>query len=720
MPLRRTLASQVDTTAHIRAPDHRAGTVRTVTALVDATALATEPTLEADRQTHHRRDIQGLRALAVIVVLLFHGGGVLPGGFVGVDMFFVISGFVITLLLMREWADHGQIRLIQFAVRRFRRLSPPLAVTVVATLLGSIVLASPLGQMQMTAATALGAMLFAANFAVLKTSVGYFHPTTETNALLHTWSLSVEEQFYFIFPLLLLVAFAVSRRWRARWVPAATIVAATVVSLAVTLLASVGAPVPFHRTTVSAFYSPVTRVWEFGVGALLALAGPAGRITTRWLSIVCASAACAALTWSVVTFSERTQHPGLPTLVPVLATALLIAACADSATPQARLFGAGPLHWVGDRSYSWYLWHWPVVVFVATAVSSNRWALLTASLASIVIAMASYRWVEQPMRTTTPMRFARTPRLVVACLGVPTLLAGGLWLSVSNGFGNETVQSYQADVLPAHEGLARGCSNALTQDVWNWNTCAWQPTGGAAPDAPWIYLVGDSHADQLSEALIATADQLGRPLRIAAVTACPLTGLMTTKGQSRIFVDGCRDYNHDVVDYLVAQSPGTVVISNSNAYWSLDTYATGPDAGSLTNDTETKRALYRASMERLVRTLESAGHQVLVMQTVPNWGMGPGWEPLKCSIGDITGGDCRAEMPRSDTEQQQAIERDLTQAAVEAAGGQMVEPRDALCADGTCRTEANGRVLYRDESHLSRPGSELLAPLFVAAIADAS
>jgi peptidoglycan/LPS O-acetylase OafA/YrhL len=669
--------------------------------------LASEPTGVADRQTHHRRDIQGLRALAVIVVLLYHGGGFLPGGFIGVDMFFVISGFVITLLLMREWADHGQIRLIRFAVRRFRRLSPALAVTVVATLLCSIVLASPLGQMQMTAATAVGATLFAANFAVLRTSVGYFHPTTETNALLHTWSLSVEEQFYFIFPLLLLVAFA-------------TIVVATVVSLAVTLLPYVDAPLPFHRTTVSAFYSPVTRVWEFGVGALLALAGPAGRITGRWLSIVCASAACAALTWSVVTFSERTPHPGLPTLVPVLATALLIAACADSATPQARLFGSRPLHWVGDRSYSWYLWHWPVIVFVATAVSSNRWVLLTASLASIVIAMASYRWVEQPMRTTTPMRFANTPRLVVACLGVPTLLAGGLWLSVSDGFGNETVQLYQADVLPAHDGLARGCSNALTQDVWNMSNCAWQPASGAAPDAPWIYLVGDSHADHLSEGLIAAADQLGRPLRIATVTACPLTGLMTTKGGSRIYVEGCRDYNRDVVDHLVAQPPGTVVISNSDRYWSLDRYSAGPDAGSLTSDTETKRALYRASIERLVRTLEDAGHQVLVMQAVPDWGLGPGWLPLKCSIGDITGGDCRAEMPRSDTERQQSIDRDFTRTAVEAAGGQVVEPRDALCPDGTCRTELNGSVVYRDDNHLSRSGSELLAPLFVAAISDAN
>jgi hypothetical protein len=421
-----------------------------------------------------------------------------------------------------------------------------------------------------------------------------------------------------------------------------------------------------------------------------------------------------------VTFSERTPHPGLPTLVPVLATALLIAACADSATPQARLFGSRPLHWVGDRSYSWYLWHWPVIVFVATAVSSNRWVLLTASLASIVIAMASYRWVEQPMRTTTPMRFANTPRLVVACLGVPTLLAGGLWLSVSDGFGNETVQLYQADVLPAHDGLARGCSNALTQDVWNMSNCAWQPASGAAPDAPWIYLVGDSHADHLSEGLIAAADQLGRPLRIATVTACPLTGLMTTKGGSRIYVEGCRDYNRDVVDHLVAQPPGTVVISNSDRYWSLDRYSAGPDAGSLTSDTETKRALYRASIERLVRTLEDAGHQVLVMQAVPDWGLGPGWLPLKCSIGDITGGDCRAEMPRSDTERQQSIDRDFTRTAVEAAGGQVVEPRDALCPDGTCRTELNGSVVYRDDNHLSRSGSELLAPLFVAAISDAN
>jgi peptidoglycan/LPS O-acetylase OafA/YrhL len=689
-----------------------------VTALVDATASAAEPTLGADRQTHHRRDIQGLRAVAVIVVLLFHGGGFLSGGFIGVDMFFVISGFVITLLLIREWADHGQIRLIRFAVRRFRRLSPPLAVTVVATLLCSVVLASPLGQMQMTTATAVGAMLFAANFAVLKTSVGYFHPTTETNALLHTWSLSVEEQFYFIFPLLLLVAFAASRRWRARWVPVATIVAATVVSLAVTLLPSVGAPLPFHRTTQSAFYSPVTRVWEFGVGALLALAGPAARITKTWLSVVCASAACTALAWCIVTFSERTQHPGPPTLVPVLATALLIAACADSTSPQARLFGSGPLHWVGDRSYSWYLWHWPVIVFVATAVSPNRWALLTASLASIVLAMASYRWVEQPMRSTAPMRFANTPRLVVLCLGVPTLLAGGLWLGVRSGFGNDTVQSYQDDVLPAHEGSVRRCDSALTQDVWNWSTCAWQPTNGAAPDAPWVYLVGDSHADHLSEAMIAAADQLGRPLRIATVTACPMTGLMTSHGEPRIYTDGCRDYNRDIVDFLATRAPGTVVISNSNVYWSLDEFSAGPDADSLTNDTEVKRALYRTSMERLVRTLEDAGHQVLVVQTVPNWAADPTWEPLRCSIGDITGGDCRAEQPRSDTELQQAVERDLTRAAAEAAGGQAIEPRDALCPDGTCRTEANGTVLYRDYNHLSRSGSALLAPLFVAAISD--
>jgi len=688
-----------------------------VTPSADAPASAAAPALEASGQAYFRPDIQGLRAVAVLVVLLFHGGGFLQGGFIGVDAFFVISGFVITLLLMREWAEYGRIRLVPFALRRFRRLSPPLALTVIATLLASVALASPIGQMQMTAATAVGAMLFAANLAVLKTSVGYFHPTTETNALLHTWSLSVEEQFYLVFPLLLVV-YALIRRRRPRHLPIAPIAAVTAVSLGVTMLPYLGVQLPFHRSTETVFYSPVTRAWEFGVGALLALAGPAAHITRRWLSISGAVVAVAALAWSVVEFSDLTPHPGPATLVPVLATALLIAACADPASPQARLLALRPLRWTGDRSYAWYLWHWPVVVFVTTAFGPNRWLLLAAAVLSLGPAMASYRWIEQPMRSTGARRVGTTRNLVALCLGLPLLLAGGLWLAVRAGFGDETVRHYQADVLPLHQAALRGCDSGWTADVWLRKDCTWQPTAGATPDTPWVYLVGDSHADHLSEAMIAAADELGRPLRIATATACPLTGLVTSKGEAPIYVEGCLDYNRGIVDYLVGRPPGTVVISNSTAYWSADEYAAGTGLDPLTDVTAEKRALFRDSLERLVRTLTRAGHQVLVMQSVPSWTADPAWNPLRCTVGDITDGTCRAETTRARSEQQFPADRAITSDAVVAGGGQLIEPRDALCSDGICRTEADGVVLYRDDNHLSWRGSALLAPLFVAAISD--
>lgn len=681
---------------------------------VEGNAPAT-PTNDSDTGRHHRRDIQGMRALAVIVVLLFHGGGWLPGGYVGVDMFFVISGFVITLLLMREWAENGRIDLVQFAVRRFRRLSPPLAITVAITLLISLVVASPLGQMQMIGATALGAMLFVGNLAVLKTSAGYFHPAAETNPLLHTWSLSVEEQFYFVFPLLLLVAYVIGRRLRWRWTPIAIVGAATVVSFAITMLPYVGVQLPAHRTPQTVFYSPVTRVWEFGIGSLLALAGPAAQLTRRLSSIAAAVLSLAALTWCMFAFTSSTNHPGPITVVPVLATALLIAASADAASPQARLLGSRPMHWIGDRSYGWYLWHWPAIVFVAGSLTTNRVVLLAVSLSTVVLAMATYRWIEQPMRVRNPLRFPRTSRLVLVSLGVPALMAGALWIGVREGFGNSTVQAYQADILPAHSGAARGCDNSLLEPVWRSDTCTWRPASAPAADAPWLYLVGDSHADHFSETMLGVADTLGRPLRIATAQACPFTGVTVARGGGQIFDIGCRDYNVELVDFLVEQPPGTVVISNSNAYWS----STDSGAGygdDLTFDTEAKRRLLRESAEALVRRLEQAGHQVLVVHTVPDWSLDTVWAPLHCTLFDITGGDCRASMSLDESTAQRSIERELIREAVEAGGGTMIEARDVLCRDGVCPTERDGVILYRDDNHISRRAGEMLVPLFADTI----
>ena len=164
-----------------------------------------------------RGDIQGLRAIAVLMVVVFHAGLPFPGGFVGVDVFFVISGFVITGMLKKERASKGRISFRNFYVRRFKRLTPALALMVTVTVVVSLVLLSPLGPLQDSLFTALGAMLISANFVILKTTGAYFDSAAELNPLLNTWSLSIEEQFYLFFPAVLAASWVVSRRWRSRF-----------------------------------------------------------------------------------------------------------------------------------------------------------------------------------------------------------------------------------------------------------------------------------------------------------------------------------------------------------------------------------------------------------------------------------------------------------------------------------------------------------------------
>lgn len=219
-----------------------------------------------------RLDIQGLRAIAVLMVVAFHVGLPVPGGFLGVDVFFVISGFVITAMLMREWDSTGRIRLGRFYVRRFKRLTPALAVTVGVVMAASALLFSPLGGAQVTAAqTAMGAMLLAANVVIARTTGDYFDARAETNPLLNMWSLSVEEQFYLVFPALLLFCWLLGRRSRRSDLAPLVVGAVGAVSFALALAGSTGLEVSLMPDSLVGFYGPATRVWEFAGSSYLSV-----------------------------------------------------------------------------------------------------------------------------------------------------------------------------------------------------------------------------------------------------------------------------------------------------------------------------------------------------------------------------------------------------------------------------------------------------------------
>ena len=264
---------------------------------------------------NRRLDIQGLRAIAVLMVVAFHAGLPIPGGFVGVDVFFVISGFVITGMLSREWANTHRIRFGQFYLRRFKRLTPALALMVAVTIVISAAVLSPLGTQQTASKTAIGAMLLVANFVIAVATGGYFDAPAQTNPLLNTWSLSVEEQFYLVFPALLALAWLSARRRRLlKATPPLVVGAVAVASFGLALLTSHGWTLP-NSPWLLGFYSPFSRAWEFAAGALLALAATKLKITSGKLALALGLVGTAILGASLWLINDSTPFPGVSDLL---------------------------------------------------------------------------------------------------------------------------------------------------------------------------------------------------------------------------------------------------------------------------------------------------------------------------------------------------------------------------------------------------------------------
>ena len=369
--------------------------------------------------TPHRADIQGLRALAVLLVVLAHAGvGLLPGGFVGVDVFFVLSGFLITGLLLAEVRATGTVSLIDFYVRRARRILPAAALTLLATDVAAFFLLNFL-RARDTVHDSLYTAAFAANFRFAARGMDYFAQTDPPSSLLHYWSLAVEEQFYLVWPALLSIVIfglALARRRRRAGRPRSR-----PLLLVVVLLSGISLGWSVHLTAtlpVAAYFSPLTRAWELGLGCALAVGTatlvrvpPRGRLVLGWAGLL-------AIVTAAVMFSERTPFPGFAALLPTVGTALAIAAGIGerhSRLAVARLLALRPLCFIGDRSYAFYLWHWPVLILADQYVGYEL--SVTAKLGLLVgaflLSCVSYALVENPIR-----RRARSRRATGAVFGV--------------------------------------------------------------------------------------------------------------------------------------------------------------------------------------------------------------------------------------------------------------------------------------------------------------
>jgi peptidoglycan/LPS O-acetylase OafA/YrhL len=664
--------------------------------------------------SNRRADIQGLRAIAVLVVVAFHAGLPLPGGFVGVDVFFVISGFVITAMLSREFQQSGRIGFGNFYLRRFKRLTPALAAMVAVTALVSVLIVSPLGPQQTTGQTAIGAVFLVANVVIAATTGDYFSAASETNPLLHTWSLSVEEQFYLVFPAILAIAWLMARRRCLALSPFFVVGGVAVISFTLAIVGATAStiPIPFPRITLG-FYSPLTRAWEFAAGALLALllakwTPPANR-PLKLVGLI----GFAIVLASTLLISESTPFPGAWTLIPVVGTLFLLVSGTSSSAPTTRLLSTRPMVAVGDYSYSLYLWHWPLIAFAGLLWHGNTLALTGAALLSFVPAVLSYRLLEQPIRSAKPLTRSYWIRLVAGTIAPPLVIGSALWFCASLGWWSPSVHRLQQAIIPRSIAALADCDKRQPLGLGSLERCAWNDNSTGAP----IYLLGDSHAAHFSNGLVEAGKALNRRVIIATAYSCPFLDVaFLDRMQSPSDNAACRKYLDDSLGYLKGAEKGLVVVSSSFSYWLNDSFEAGRSVGELSNNSSQKIVTFREGLTQTVAAIRKAGHNVLLVQDTPVLG----WDPSRCSFLTVAHGSCKKEVP---LEVALANVSELRQVMGDTARASKTGVFDSvafLCSPETCSTEAPGFTRYSDTNHISVSQSVALAPDLAIAITLAS
>jgi peptidoglycan/LPS O-acetylase OafA/YrhL len=676
--------------------------------------VSTAPTAATDRGDGPRRrafraDIQGLRGLAVLAVVLYHAGFGFSGGYVGVDVFFVISGFVITQSVQRELERTGTLDLGGFYARRVRRLLPALAVVLVVVLLVDLVATSPFVVQPLSAHTGLAASLFGSNIYLLARVGSYFDVVQEANFFLHTWSLAVEEQFYLVFPLAVLVVWrsATRRGWPARRTVGILVGATLVVSFGISwALLSGLSPFAPGASARLAFFSPVTRAWELAAGALLALAGTrATRIAAR-----CATPASVlglvAVAFATFRFDAGTAFPGPAALVPVGGAVLLLGAGTATGGVQ-RLLGWRPLAWIGDVSYGWYLWHWPAIVLVGLVWPRDRGAVVVAVLGSLAAAAAMRRYVERPVQERR--RWGRNAlRLAAACVLVPAAAALVLARLAPTGLGLHQPASAVA--------VGRGQPCFDTPDRWPAGKCRFRAPGGRGT----IVLVGDSQALAATDGVVAAGRSLGYDVAVWSRSGCPFL-------HERVPVQNppCAAWQAAAERWVVHMRPALVVVANrSPGYtlptaWPDDTRRIIQRADGAVARTETEAIeSWSQGFAGMLRAMRATGAAVVDLEMVPEYP-----SDFRTTLSLLH----RSPRPSVISRREVAARRDPSVRAeratlAEVPGARSFDPVPTLCAAQRCSQVRGETWLYRDANHLSAAGSALLAPslrvTFERALAD--
>ena len=634
-----------------------------------------------------RPDIEGLRAVAVIGVVAYHFGvpGI-PGGFVGVDIFFVISGYLITRLLIEELEESGKINLLRFYGRRARRLLPALLLMMLATLVAIPFILAPSQQLRY-AATAAATSLYASNVLFLRDAMDYFAPQNASNPFLHTWSLAVEEQFYLIWPALMLLA----GRHKVRTARLTAILGS------VTVLSFVLCVWLTRYDQPWAFYASPARAWEFGAGGLAALAGVTAWARRHKMVAAMGWISAGALIFSFVYIKEAFSFPGFVVLLPVAATVcVLLSGAVEGEQGPVRILRTAPFQWFGRRSYSIYLWHWPIIALAMALYPSPSVAgRLTCGVLTLICAAASYSWLEDPIRSSSWLAASaiRSVGLGV-CLTVIGAAAAFGFVALAKHFGSSPAQIAITSATRQLTIAARqGCISGPKADEPE--PCVL----GLPSSSVTVVLVGDSHAGQWSTPVSQIAATEGWRAVMYVKTACPVADVPTYNLRLHRISDECAAWRARAMDEIVRLRPNIVVVSEfSSSYFDeRRTNVHAPSVG---------LATWIAGMKRSLGKLRGSGSPVVFLRDTPT----PQWDMRSCLQNALWRGGSQqtCDMPRS-----LAVDPELTlaesQVAAAIPGVQLVDLTSQFCSEATCPAWRNGMVVYRDDSHITNSYAVSLA-----------
>jgi peptidoglycan/LPS O-acetylase OafA/YrhL len=667
-----------------------------------------------------RPDVEGLRAVAIIAVLLCHAGvPFLAGGYVGVDVFFVISGYLITKLLVGEMEKRGRVSLRAFYARRAKRLLPLSALLLAMVGVLSIIIFSPLRATE-TSGDIVASALYVANWHFAAQSVDYFAQGLEPSPVLHLWSLAIEEQFYFVWPTLMLAA-----TWWARRKGKAVRPTLRVTVLVLFVASLVAGILLTDASQASAYFSTFARAWELALGAGLALLGTVklprrGAAALGWLGI-------AAIVYATFAYDATTAFPGVAALIPTFGAAAVIFAgtsiFAKPAWAPAWVLSLPPVRHIGRVSYSWYLWHWPMLIFAAALFGPLSVAGGLAVVAvSWIPSYASHLLVEDPLRRSRALTRLPNRALLLGATCTAIAVTSGILVSnlqptfrtasVDEVAGaaalpeqpqpQQTAVAVRPNPLRARADRSRvfydGCLVGITGT--NSNRCLYGNPHGKHT----LILFGDSHAMQYFPPLEALANEKGWRLVALTKAECSPGEVKIRSMVADREYSQCDIWRQSALKRIeTGNENSTVVMSGDTAYT-----AYGPDGEELSG--EANAEALQNGYEKTLRRIQAAGPSTVVIRDTP----ASSADVPSCVSEDLQHLESCA-FPRPQEPNRDFDER----AAAAIPNSHLIDLTAEICPSELCRAVIGNALVYRDKSHLTATFARTLMPWIATGLAEA-